>query len=86
MKRTVCSVFDSAVSAFGQPIFVRAIGEGLRSFTDEVNRKAPDNALAAHPEDYVFHLLGTFDDETGKFDQLEARVLCRGKDVVQGGE
>lgn len=83
MKRTICVVFDSAVQAFGQPIFVRAIGEGLRSFSDEVNRKAPDSALNAHPDDYVFHLLGVFDDETGEFDQSDRRVLCRGKDVLR---
>lgn len=83
MKRVICAVFDTAVQAFGQPIFCRSIGEGLRSFSDEINRKASDSALAAHPQDYVFHLLGTFDDESGDFDGSEGRVLARGQDVVE---
>lgn len=88
MRRYVCAVFDSAALAYGQPFFVPAIGSALRSFTDEVNRKAQDNALAMHPEDYTLHMLGTFDDERGVFDQTgdaEPRVLARGKDVVNGG-
>lgn len=87
MRRYVCAVFDSAVQAFGQPFFVPALGAAVRSFTDEVNRRVPDNALAAHPEDYVLHALGTFEDESGVFDVSEdsRRVLCRGKDVVNGG-
>lgn len=87
VKRYVCAVFDSAVMAFGQPFFVPALGAAIRSFTDEVNRKAPDNSLSAHPEDYVLNALGTFDDEMGVFEVSEdsRRVLCRGKDVVNGG-
>lgn len=87
MKRYVCAVFDSAVQAFGQPFFVPALGAAIRSFTDEVNRKASDNALANHPDDYTLHALGTFEDETGTFeaDDNSRRALCRGKDVVQGG-
>jgi len=87
VKRYVCAVFDSAVQAFGQPFFVPALGAAIRSFTDEVNRAAPDNALHSHPEDYTLHALGTFEDETGTFEVSEdsRRVLTRGKDVVNGG-
>ena len=87
MKRYVCAVFDSAVQAFGQPFFVPALGAALRSFSDEVNRKASDNALSQHPEDYTLHALGQFDDETGEFTCSDdsRRVLSRGKDVVNGG-
>lgn len=83
MKRVICAVFDSAVQAFGQPIFCRSIGEGLRSFADEINRKGADHMLSAHPEDYVLHLLGTFDDESGDFDGSDGRVLARGQDVLE---
>lgn len=87
MKRYVCAVFDSAVMAYGQPFFVPAIGAALRSFTDEVNRKAQDNALNQHPDDYTLHVLATFDDETGRFDSDSDtfRVLARGKDIANGG-
>lgn len=83
MKRAMCAVFDSGVMAFGAPFFARALGEALRSFTDEVNRKAPDNMLNAHSDDYALHLLGWFDDEQGTVDASDKRVLCRGKDVLR---
>lgn len=65
-----------------------AIGAALRSFTDEVNRAAQDNALHMHPDDYTLHVVAVFDDETGKFesDETTFRVLARGKDVVNGGQ
>lgn len=84
-KRCVLAVFDSAILAFGQPIFVPAIGAGLRSFVDEVNRQAADNNLCNHAEDFSLHYLSDFEDETGEFTAPEggARVLARGKDVKQ---
>lgn len=84
-KRCVLAVFDSAVQAFGQPFFVPAIGAGVRSFVDEVNRAAPDNQLANHPEDFELHYVADFDDESGAFTPpIEgSRVLARGKDHKQ---
>lgn len=84
-KRCVLAVFDSAVQAFGQPIFVPAIGAGIRSFSDEVNRAAPDNQFANHPDDFQLHYIADFDDESGSFTTPEggSRVLSRGKDVKQ---
>ena len=51
-KVVVVAVRDRAIDAFGRPFFVPTIGVALRSFHDEMNRQAPDNAMAAHPEDY----------------------------------
>ena len=84
-KRCVLAVRDSAVQAFGQPLFVPAIGAGLRSFVDEVNRAAPDNQFNQHPDDFELHYLADFDEETGQFTSPEGgqRVLTRGKDVKQ---
>jgi len=84
-KRCVLAVFDSAVQAFGQPFFVPAIGAGVRSFVDEVNRAAPDNQLANHPDDFELSYIADFDDERGEFTTPEGgvRVLARGKDVKQ---
>lgn len=84
-KLVVLSVFDHAVQAFGRPIFVPAIGAGLRSFVDEVNRKAEDNNLYQHAEDFDLSYLADFDEERGEFTKPEGgvRVLARGKDVKQ---
>ena len=84
MIRAVCAVFDSAIQAFGQPFFVAGVGAAIRSFTDEVNRPAQDNALANHPSDFELWCLGEFDDEKGEFLVGEnRRMLVRGKDVVK---
>lgn len=80
----VCGIYDSAVQAYMRPMFVAHTGAAVRAFRDEVNRPADGNTLAAHPEDYELHLLGHWDDETGRFESqpLETDVvLLRGKDA-----
>lgn len=80
----ICAVRDRAADCFGQPFFVPAIGGAIRSFGDEVNRKAEGNSLAAHPEDFDLYELGTFDDNTATFDLLkQPRQLAVGKDQVR---
>lgn len=66
----VVAIYDIGVGAFLRPWYVRSQGEALRSFTDEVNRRATETnpaPMAAHPEDYQLFYLGMFDDEAGKF-------------------
>lgn len=67
MKLFIVSVRDRAVDAFGTPFFAQAVGQALRSFTDEVQRESPDNSLNRHPEDYDLYLLGSFDTDHGTF-------------------
>lgn len=85
-KLVVCAVFDRAVQAFARPIFVPHQQVAVRSFTDEVNRKAEDNGIHQHPEDFELHALAVFEEETGLFDALPggSRVLVRAQDVKKG--
>jgi len=88
-KSVVVAVFDSAVQAYGRPIFVPAIGAAMRSFQDEVNRKADDNPVYAHPSDYELFVVGYFDDSTGIFTTPGDGIpqsLARAKDLVIKGE
>lgn len=83
-KLYVVAVKDSAIEAFNRPFYVPAVGAAVRSFTDEVNRKAEDNPMHAHPDDYSLHVLAVFDDETGTFSPENPegpRLLARGKDI-----
>lgn len=83
MIRLLCSVFDSASQLFGQPIFVVAKGQALRSFSDEVQRQAPDNPLSQHPDDFSLYVLGEFDDESGELRSLASpEIVVRGKDCA----
>lgn len=83
MIRLVVSVRDSASGLFGQPFFVSARGQAIRAFSDEVNRKAADNDLSKHPEDFELYCIGEFDDLVGRFGSIgEPEMLLRGKDAV----
>jgi hypothetical protein len=82
MKLTLCTVKDRAADAFGRPMFVRSIGEAIRSFSDEVNRKSDDNQLFNHSDDFDLFELGEFDDNTGLFVLHEQpKLVSLGKQV-----
>lgn len=81
MRYIVLTVRDRAADVFGQPIFVAAVGQAVRGFTDQVN-DAKAGPLFLHPEDFDLYELGTFDDATGQFQNLEKpRQVAIGKDV-----
>lgn len=82
MKMIVVSIKDRAADAFGRPACVAAEGVAIRQFQDEVNRASEDNQLYLHPDDFDMYMLGTFDDNTGKFELMEIpKVLALGKSV-----
>lgn len=87
-KHIVVAVYDSAVQAYGRPIFVPSVGAAMRSFQDEVNRKAEDNPMWAHPDDYEMFALGAWDDLSGMFEGNEGGPvsLTRAKDMVLNRE
>lgn len=81
MRYIVVAVRDRAADAYGVPVFVASLGQGIRSFSDEVNRDAEGNAMAAHPDDFDLYSLGTYDDATGNFECSIPKQVCVGKDV-----
>lgn len=80
----VLCIKDRAADAFGQPMFVASKGGAIRSFGDEINRKEPNNQLAAHPEDFDLYELGTYDDSSASFECSSPRLVVVGKDLVRG--
>lgn len=81
-KNYVVAVYDSALDAYSRPFFVPTTQIGVRSFADEVNRVSVDNPLNRHPDDYSLYCLGSWDDHSGRFENLERpEVLVRAKDV-----
>ncbi len=81
MKLVVCAIRDRAIDSFGQPMFTQAVGQAMRTFTDEVNREDKANPLFNHPEDFDLYYLTDFDTETGIFDVSTPRQIAIGKDV-----
>lgn len=66
MKAECFAVYDSKAAAYLQPIFVPNEAIALRIFADAVMN--PEHAFHKHAEDFVIFSLGSFDDQTGKFD------------------
>lgn len=74
MRLYIFAIRDLAADLFMTPYFHPNIGAVVRSFGDEVGRDDPQNMLNRHPEHFVLYQLGEFDDNTGKFDMLNAAV------------
>jgi hypothetical protein len=82
MKLILCSVKDRAADAYGRPMYVPSVGVAIRSFSDEVNRKDPENQLFNHPDDFDLYEFGEFDDNSGQFTLHEQpKLLSLGKQV-----
>lgn len=82
MKYVVLSIRDRGADVFGTPYCSASVGQAIRAFGDEVNRDAPENLLAKHPDDFDLYQIGLFDDASGRFEMADdVRVLIRGKDV-----
>lgn len=82
MKLYVLAVHDEAAEAFNRPIFVPAIGMGIRSFTDEVNRDNPDNPMNRHAGQFSLYRLGVYDDVDGSIISEQPSVLVQAIDVL----
>ena len=67
MDLIVMAIRDRALDSYGTPFFVTAVGQGVRGFTDEINKKAEGNMLNAHPEDFDLFVLGSYDTSSGLF-------------------
>lgn len=81
MKLKIYVVRDTATDQYGNPMFLIASGQAMRSFTDEVNRAEKDNQMYMHPDDFELYELGEYETATGKFETKEPELKLRGKDV-----
>lgn len=60
------SVFDNCSKTYTQPFHLARNEQAVRAFSDAVNSK--DHQFAQHPEDYTLFCLGSFDDNTGHYE------------------
>lgn len=66
MLMSIYSVYDSGISTWFPPCFVRNKGEILRWWSETANDS--QSKISKHPQDYALFELGTWDDEKCKFD------------------
>lgn len=81
MRYKVVCIRDRAADVFGQPVFVAALGQALRSFGDEINNK--ESQMSKHPDDYDLYELGEFDDNEGLFYANNPRQIAVGKEQIR---
>lgn len=73
MNLHVMAVYDKKGRCYAQPFFSAHPDVGLRSFAAAVN--TPSSAPSHNPEDFSLFLLGTFNDDTGRFNLTENPVV-----------
>lgn len=79
MKVFVHSVFDHKARLWSHPFYAVNSAVALRSFRAMCNE--PGNQVYQAPRDFSLFVLGTFDDDVGKFTLLEQAVK-----LADGGE
>lgn len=72
MIKQIVSVYDSKAKAFTDPIFIPNLGMAQRSFKIAVNDST--TYIGQSPEDYTLFHIGSWDDETSRFDLLDTPV------------
>ncbi|AXH75707.1 MAG: nonstructural protein [Microviridae sp.] len=82
MDYRIFSVFDVALGAYGRPMFLQSKGQAVRSFSDEVNRRADDNQMNRHPEDFQLFDLGSFSEDTGLFLTIAPERIALAADLI----
>lgn len=81
MILNVYSAFDEKSMMFQGPFYLPQDGQAMRGFGDAVN--GGKGVIAQHPEDFRLYKLGRFDDEKGKFENLDVpELLCTGIQFV----
>lgn len=68
MTHFIIAVRDRQLQAFMRPFTAQTLGQAIRSFRDETNRK--DSDINQHPEDYELYHLGHFNEQTGELTPL----------------
>lgn len=70
MITQVVAIKDRALDAYGNPFHVQTVGQAIRSFSDEINRRANDNNMHNHADDFDLYHLATYDNTTGEFTKI----------------
>ncbi len=71
MKLNLYTIYDTAAAYYKNPWCAQTDEQAMREFTDIFDG---DNPIARHPEHYYLQYLGTFNTDTGKIIQDQARV------------
>jgi len=81
MLYVIVAVQDRALAAFNRPWYVQTRGFAIRAFSDEINKK--DGQMRGHEDDFDLYILGSWDDETGAFENsTPPQQIAIGKNLL----
>lgn len=84
MIHQAMSVYDCKARAYLPPFYVPHVDVGIRYCQSAAND--PSHAFAKNPEDFRVYHLGSFDDDTGRYQAfIENIVVCEMASLVKGG-
>jgi len=84
MELFALAIRDLAIDAFSPPFFVPKIELAKRDLGNVVNRDSDNNNFHLHPEQFELYQLGTWNDQSGAFNQFERpRQVCVLSDLVK---
>jgi len=66
----IFTVYDEKAEAYLPPFFLNTNGEAIRAITDCVNDLK--HQFGKHPSDYTLFSLGTYDPQSGTFENEKA--------------
>nr|QXN72777.1 MAG: nonstructural protein [Microvirus sp.] len=72
MVLKVFTVYDSKAEAYLKPFYASTLGTATRDFANICND--PEHPFCKHPEDFCLFELGSYDDASGKFENLVAPI------------
>lgn len=85
MKLEIMAIYDKAIDAYMRPFMSQTLGQAIRQFTDEVNRK-DGSPMHDHPEDYALFHIGTFHDHNAQIEEVEPHCIARAHEIHQSRE
>ena len=74
MKKQMYALYDTTVKTFMNTIHFINDGEAVRWLTTVVNDKEKTN-VSLYPVQFILYRLGTFDDQTGEFNNEQKEVM-----------
>lgn len=73
MELKVFSIYDQKGKMYARPFFLPHKGQASRLFCDLVEDNRSE--VSKHPEDYTLYQIGNYDDNIGRFENLEVHEL-----------
>jgi len=80
MVHKIFCIYDGCAKAYLPPFFLPETAMALRTFSDCCN--SDDHQFGMHPGDYTLFCMGTFDDNSSRFETHSGEKVANGVEVI----